>query len=178
MRTVLCGLFLLACALCASADLFPLTNRPARVVLAWDVSTDPTVTGYNIYYGVRSRGYTNIVNAGSATTCTVSNLVASTIYYFAATAYNAAGLESDFSAEVPYRIPDQPRPTNPPVSLHITTNLISGLTLPFLNLAMERSPDLGAWSEIGSVFSGSDGTFLFYDLNPPQWKAFYRTKDP
>lgn len=168
---------MLAC-LTASADLFPLTNRPVRVTLAWDNSTDPTVTGYNIYYGVRSRGYTNIVNAGLTNTATVSNLVASTTYFFAATAYNSAGLESDFSVEVSYRIPDQPRPTNPPVSLHITTNLISGLTLPFTNLVMERSPDLRGWQDIGFALSGSDGGFLFYDLNPPQPKAFYRTRDP
>src|SRR5579872_5721768 len=72
------------------------------VTLSWDTSTDPTVTGYNVYYGNSSRGYTNLVPAGTLTTAIVSNLASGATYYFAATTYNAAGLESDFSAEVSY----------------------------------------------------------------------------
>ena len=74
------------------------------VTLAWDPSSDPTVTGYNLYYGGATGTYTNTVNAGSATSIGVSNLVAGATYYFAATCYDAMELESDFSAEVAYTV--------------------------------------------------------------------------
>ena len=70
------------------------------VSLAWDPSPDPSVIGYKVYYGVASRSYTNSVAAGNVTTFTVSNLMAGTTYYFAATAYDTNGIESDYSSEV------------------------------------------------------------------------------
>ncbi|MGA2661952.1 MAG: hypothetical protein ABSH34_31110, partial [Verrucomicrobiota bacterium] len=35
------------------------------VTLAWGPSTDPTVVGYNLYYGGASQTYTNTVAAGN-----------------------------------------------------------------------------------------------------------------
>jgi hypothetical protein len=71
------------------------------VTLAWDPSTgnDP-IASYNIYYGAASATYTNTVSAGLNTTVTISNLVEGVVYYFAATAVDTTGLESDFSTEV------------------------------------------------------------------------------
>jgi len=101
------------------------------VVLAWDASPDPTVVGYNIYYGTASRMYTNQVPVGNATLATVAGLAPATIYYFAATTVNAAGLESDFSTEASYAVPavgsNQP-PTIDPLPA-ITINENSGPTL-------------------------------------------------
>lgn len=76
-----------------------------NVTLAWDPSTDPTVVGYNVYTGSQSRAYTNSTDAGANTSITISNLVPGVTYYFAATCYTAAGLESDFSAEASYAVP-------------------------------------------------------------------------
>ena len=73
-----------------------LLTSAAQITLAWDASTDPSVTGYRVYYGSGSLAYSNAVSAGNATTLTISNLVAGTTYYFAATAYDGNGLESDF----------------------------------------------------------------------------------
>jgi hypothetical protein len=75
------------------------------VTLAWNASTDPTIAGYNIYYGGASGSYTNEICAGNATNATISGLVEGTIYYFAATTYAASGVESPFSGEVSYRVP-------------------------------------------------------------------------
>ena len=63
------------------------------VTLAWDPSPDPTVVGYRVYYGSSSRSYTQSIDAGSATTATVSNLTAGE-YFFVVTAYNSDGVES------------------------------------------------------------------------------------
>ena len=75
------------------------------VTLAWDASTDPTVAGYNIYYGGASGSYTNKICAGNATNATISGLVEGTTYYFAATTYAVSGMNSPFSGEVSYLVP-------------------------------------------------------------------------
>lgn len=72
------------------------------VRLAWDPNSEPDLGGYIVYYGVASRVYTNAINVGNVTTNTVTGLVQGVLYYFAVTAYNTNGLESDFSDEVTY----------------------------------------------------------------------------
>lgn len=74
----------------------------SRVTLAWDRSTSTNIAGYNVHYGTTSHAYTNAVDAGVSTNVTVSGLISSTTYYFAATAYGTANLESDFSNELSY----------------------------------------------------------------------------
>jgi len=95
--------------------LSPLTSLAApSITLAWDPSPDPAVVGYKVYWGVASRNYTNSLSAGSATTLTVSNLVIGTPYYFAATAYDTNGIESDYSVEASgsVALPNQPPTLN------------------------------------------------------------------
>src|SRR5262245_45375010 len=94
-RYLRCGLFLIILILLK----FSSSSEASSVTLAWAPSTDPMVTGYNIYSGTVSHGYTNIVNAGAATSVTISNLVPGKTYYFAATTYTLSGLESDYSLE-------------------------------------------------------------------------------
>jgi len=91
--------------------LLPLTLYAGdySVTLAWDPSPSPEAVGYNIYYGPSSRTYTNHVDAGNATTVTVSNLLNGATYFFAATAYDLAGLESDYSNEVQWTMLSKPR---------------------------------------------------------------------
>lgn len=70
------------------------------VVLDWNASSTPTVTGYNVYYGTTSGNYPYKVNVGNTSSFTLSNLTAGVTYYFAATAYDAYGDESALSTEV------------------------------------------------------------------------------
>jgi len=74
------------------------TTLPS-VTLGWNRSTDPTVTGYNIYYGGKSGAYTNMIKAGNVTNAMIFGLTGGATYYFAATAYNAAGVQSGYSSE-------------------------------------------------------------------------------
>ena len=67
-----------------------------NVTLAWNADTNPIVAGYHIYFWIKGGDSTNKVSAGSATSVTISNLVAGAAYYFAATTYDASGLESPF----------------------------------------------------------------------------------
>src|SRR6202043_344362 len=83
----------------------------SSVTLAWNTDTDPTVVGYNLDYGTSSGNLTQTENVGNATTATVSGLTAGTTYYFAVTAYNAAGLNSVDSNIVSYTPSAAPSPT-------------------------------------------------------------------
>ena len=78
---------------------------PQSVTLAWDPSpVTNAIANYNVYYGVASATYTNVVAAGTNTTVSISTLVSGTTYYFAATSVGTSGLESDYSTEVSARI--------------------------------------------------------------------------
>jgi hypothetical protein len=82
--------------------LFGSSALAQSVSLAWNADTDPTVVGYNVHYGTSSTSLTKTQNAGTATTATVSGLTTGQIYYFAVSAYNAAGVNSAYSNEVSY----------------------------------------------------------------------------
>ena len=69
------------------------------VTLAWDASPSPEVTAYRIYFGTNTGNYAFVTNAGLVLTQTVA-VAHSGRWFFAATAVDANGLESDFSNEV------------------------------------------------------------------------------
>lgn len=72
----------------------------SEVNLAWDPSPSTNVVRYNLYYGAKSGEYTNCSSAGSNLFFLVSGLNQFETYYFAATALDTLGLESDFSDEL------------------------------------------------------------------------------
>ncbi len=75
------------------------------VTLAWDASPDASVTGYRIYYGVGSAAYTNSAAVGNVTSANLANLTDGVTYFFAVTAYDSLGTESQFSNEASYTVP-------------------------------------------------------------------------
>ncbi len=112
-----------------------LAAKSATVTLSWDGNCSPEVTGYRCYYGTTNTvAKTNIVQAytndcgisvptltniywGSYTnsvlidgrtnvTCVVSNLVNGFSYSFVVVSRNATGLESDYSNELIYTVPN------------------------------------------------------------------------
>ncbi len=70
-----------------------------RVTLAWDPSPSAAVAGYRVYWGTNTRAYQFVTNAGPVLTQAVV-LPHRGRWFFAATAYDTNGLESDFSGEV------------------------------------------------------------------------------
>jgi hypothetical protein len=73
--------------------------------LQWNANTDPSVVGYKVYYGGASRSYTNTVAVGNRTTSEVGGLLEGKVYYFAVTAYDVDGFESDYSEETTFLVP-------------------------------------------------------------------------
>ena len=93
------------------AALTPSAQAQSSVTLAWNPDAGTNIAGYKMYYGVASRTYTNANNVGNVTNATISSLIGGTIYYFAATAVDTSGLESDYSTEVVYTNPVATAPT-------------------------------------------------------------------
>lgn len=83
----------------------------AQANLSWNASTSSGVTGYKLYYGMASGGYSQSVDVGNATSYTVASLENGKTYYFAAKAYNSTGNQSGYSSEVSYIVPALPTPT-------------------------------------------------------------------
>jgi chitodextrinase len=80
---------------------------PTSVTLIWDTPTTYTdgtpvtgFVGFKVYYGTESRVYPYIVDVQNSTSWTISSLVPGTTYYFAMTAYDSSGVESDYSIEL------------------------------------------------------------------------------
>lgn len=100
----------------ASLPTFSITVVPPQtaasaanaVTVSWEAPTDNTngslltnLSGYKIYYGGAPRDYSSTIKVSTAglTTYVVENLAPGQ-YYFAVTALNALGEESDFSPEM------------------------------------------------------------------------------
>ena len=96
------------------------------IILSWQKSTDSNVLGYKIYYGTESKNYDTNLDAGNVLTHTITGLVEGQAYYFAATAYNTSGLESNFSNEQTaiVRVMDLEPPTIYTVSAKNDTELV------------------------------------------------------
>lgn len=69
------------------------------VTLTWNPSADSSVVGYKLYFGVESGNYTTWVDVGNVTQAKVALPDGSSTFYFAATAYDELGNESDYSEE-------------------------------------------------------------------------------
>ena len=76
------------------------------VSLSWSpptTNTDGTpitdLAGFKIYYGTSPGSYTASIDVGNVTSYTVTDLPTGMTLYFALTAYDSFGYESDFSSE-------------------------------------------------------------------------------
>lgn len=86
--------------LCSCIVLLPHSAAALNGTLTFDPSTSPEVTGYKVYYGTASRVYDHTLDIGNATQHEITGLEPDTTYYFAVTAYDASGNESDYSEEL------------------------------------------------------------------------------
>jgi hypothetical protein len=151
--------------------------RAATVSLGWSPSSDTNVVGYNVYYGTASGDYTGELPAGDGSDVTISNLTVGTTYYFAATAYDAYGNESGFSAETAYTVPLAPGTLAPSQGLKPGDPM--GLQIAVEGghwYEVQASVDLQAWSTIYQTdVAPSNGVVQFSDTNSSSFPSrFYR----
>lgn len=87
----------------SSAQLF----ANSGVTVSWDANTESDLSGYKVHYGRSSRNYDNVIWVGNLTSYQVLGLQGGQRYYFAVTALDFSGNESDLSREVSIIIPQQ-----------------------------------------------------------------------
>jgi hypothetical protein len=92
----------------------------ASVTLVWDPNGEPDISGYRLYYGKASATYESFIDVGNQTTYNFSDLEDGKAHYFAVTAYDILGHESEFSSELRY-----PEPFSTTISLSAGLNLMS-----------------------------------------------------
>lgn len=80
---------LFICSQCLALDL----------TLEWDYD-GPSSDTFTLYYGQASRKYTDKIETGTNKTGKVTGLISGAVYYFAATAKDPYGNESDYSEEL------------------------------------------------------------------------------
>jgi len=120
MTTYVCQLLhqehrvLRTCALLLTLAMFalllPIGTYAATVTLEWDLPSQDSdlVAGYLLYYGgdsgppyegTEANEGSSPIDVGNVTTFTVAGLDETRSHFFAVTAYNAEGVESDYSNE-------------------------------------------------------------------------------
>jgi hypothetical protein len=105
-RRSLHGVSAIAVALLSLIALLATPAHGQQARLVWDASTnagglsltDPV--GYRLHYGLSSGNYHVILDVGNALSAALDGLEGGQTYYFAVTAYDIEGFESDFSNEV------------------------------------------------------------------------------
>ena len=169
-----CRILLLA-AMSVIAFVASSATAPAQtqsVTFGWEANSDPSVVGYNIYYGTASQDYTNKVSFGNVTTATVSNLVPGVTYYFAATTYDASNQESALSPEIVYTVPQVITEPPPSVSsISVSNTVVSGQSLSFLVTATGSGPltyTLAPGAPSGASINATTGLFHW---NPGMYQA-------
>jgi hypothetical protein len=84
------------------------------IEIFWNANPEPDVAGYNVYVGASFQGKYQWIGSTPGTSFVDRGAVNGTTYYYAVTAYDQAGNESDLSKDVAY---DIPRPEGYGVSL-------------------------------------------------------------
>jgi hypothetical protein len=149
----------------------------ASLTLAWDRSPSLEVTGYRVYYGGASQNYSNSVVLGNVTSNTISGLAIGGTYFFAVTAYNSIGLESPRSNEINVTIPGGLAK----LQISVAANKQALLTVTGQighTYEIQATPDLKAWTVLGTVTLGASGVANFTNTNAGSFaERFYRTRD-
>jgi hypothetical protein len=111
--------WLAAVALGVVAGLSDQPGYAYDVMLRWTVPPEPGIAGYRVYAGPASRAYGQPVDVGLMATATLGGLVyylyqnlqLGAPSYIAVTAYNTAGIESDYSNELLFNFSTVTPPT-------------------------------------------------------------------
>ncbi len=123
----------------AAADI-PQQAGSNAVSLAWLPSS--AAAGYKVYWGPASRHYTNHVSTAS-TNITLALDPDAYAYWLSATAFNAAGVESDFSNEVT---------TAPLTNVNVIVRVATSTTLTGPKTLLPIAPLLNVTNPPGNLF--------------------------
>jgi hypothetical protein len=168
---------MLSCSLVLFCQLPVHANQ--SVTLAWDANRDPQIAGYRIYFGLESQNYTDMVDVGNVTSATINLPLDNSLYYFAATTYDAAGEESDYSNETVFDTSAIVATTPDPNAATLTALTSSKGQFGFsvsgavgTEYIVQASTDLVKWVSLQT----NAAPFVFVDTNAAKFnQRFYRT---
>ena len=103
--------YLIISIVCLAVVIFCLLSAVAMaadVTLAWDANTESDLAGYKLYWGTVSGVYPNSINVGNVTQYKIPGIQANVKYYYAATAYDLQGNESEYSNELEHTVDTSP----------------------------------------------------------------------
>ena len=147
--------------------------------LAWDLSDDPLVAGYALYYGVSGSTGTNRLDVGLTNQVTLKSLSAGSKYFFFVAAYNVSGLEGLPSVLMYYTPPVLSALKVAPLkdgTLNIRFQAATGAVC-----HVEYSPSLNPphWQTLGGSTADTNGCVTINDplTNKPPAR-FYRAVVP
>lgn len=151
-----------------------MVTPPGTLTLAWNPVSDPNIAGYNLYYGVVSRVYTNVVQVGNAEQVTLTGLVPGVTYFLAVTTRLSTGLESAYSDEIsfalPITAPSLRHAVTPGGQFYFAAVAPAGHTYDIL-----ATQDFKLWLAIDSVTVDVSGRFKFLDPDALLYPArFYQ----
>jgi hypothetical protein len=142
----------------------------ATITFSWNANTETDLKGYKIYQGTVSKVYATSVDVGNVTTYKLSNVPSGVPLFFAVTAYNTQGLESDFSNEITARVPSAPS------NLKISGNLLTMNIGEAGGFALQTSNDLNNWGTLSAfTTTGPQDKNVFVSKN--QSKQFFRVTE-
>lgn len=121
-------------------------SMASDVPLVWNPSTSTNISGYRLYLGNAPGTYDAFITLGIRTSYTVTDLEDGT-WYFAVTAIDSNGNESDFSNEISQIINS------------------SGSSNPICDFNGDESVDALDAQAMANVILGASPTFESHDLN-------------
>ncbi|HEX7860403.1 MAG TPA: fibronectin type III domain-containing protein [Verrucomicrobiae bacterium] len=144
--------------------------------LAWNANPEPDIVSYRVHVGTSTRQYTQSF-ATTAPSIDISTLPAGPTYFFAVTAVNSAGLESDFSSE----ISSAGAPSGPLVnsSLSATAIRMTVQTSPSTVVAFDSSTNLVDWQFFANRTANASGVATLNQTRSTSGpRRFYRVRLP
>jgi hypothetical protein len=143
----------------------PRLSAAAEVTLAWDPPADGLTAGYLIFIGTSPQSYSAQVNAGSATSFTVSGLSSGMTYYFVVRAYSASGALSAPSTEVQATAPALSAETPAVALLSPQLNSTVTGTVSLTAAVSEGFSAAGVWFLIDDHSQGAEDTSAPYQTS-------------
>ena len=170
-----CGsLWLAVNSLLFGAQIPPSPN----VTIGWTASPDPTAVGYYVYYGASNGVSANKVDVGTNTLLTFSGLAPGSTYYFEATSYNAARVESIPTTQLAYVVPGGLIVTG--LSANSAAITLQFAVAPSNTYELQVSSDLKSWSTLWTFTNQNSNGWVQYSdpfTNTTQAR-FYRLVSP
>jgi hypothetical protein len=150
------------------------------VAVSWDENDESDLAGYKIYLGRASKVYDGIVDVGKETNFTFHRLYdefAGQTIFFAITAYDYAGNESDFSDEVNITLAS--RNTNRPELIAATVrgetqiDVAFSETLDRESAENEANYNISGGIQVAGALLDSDGTTVHLITSPHELGTTY-----